>query len=49
LNPGFAVSPSATQAQIDKLGYRDGLVELSPALIFSGTMLDKFAHKKNLD
>ncbi len=49
LNPGFVPSPSATQAQMDKIGYRDGLVELEPALIFSGVLLQKFNHKKNLD
>lgn len=49
LNPGFQPSPSATQAQLDKIGYKDGLVELEPALIFSGVLLQKFNHKKNLD
>ena len=49
LNPGFVPSPSATQAQIDRIGYRDGLIELEPALIFSGVMLQKFNNKKNLD
>ncbi|MFO0872065.1 MAG: DUF1559 domain-containing protein [Pirellulales bacterium] len=49
LNPGFQVSPTATQAQLDKIGYRDGIVELDPQLIFSGTLLQRFQGKKNLD
>lgn len=49
LNPGFQISPSATQAQLDRLGYTDSLVELDPQQIFSGTLLAKFNQKKNLD
>lgn len=49
LNPGFQVSSSATQAQLDRIGYIDGVVELDPQQIFSGTMLAKFNQKKNLD
>lgn len=49
LNPGFVISPSATQVQLDKLGYRDSLIELDPQLIFSGTMLKSLQNKKNLD
>lgn len=49
LNPGFQVSPTATQAQIDKIGYRDGIVELDPQLIFNGVLLQRFQGKKNLD
>jgi prepilin-type N-terminal cleavage/methylation domain-containing protein/prepilin-type processing-associated H-X9-DG protein len=49
LNPGFQVSPTATQAQIDRIGYRDGIVELDPQLIFNGVLLQRFQGKKNLD
>ena len=49
LNPGFVISSSATQAQLDKLGYRDSLVELEPQFIFSGTLLKALNNKKNLD
>ena len=49
LNPGFQISPTATQAQIEKIGYKDSIVELDPQLIFSGTLLQKFQNKKNLD
>ncbi|MFO0903440.1 MAG: DUF1559 domain-containing protein [Pirellulales bacterium] len=49
LNPGFQVSPTATQAQLDLIGYRDGIVELDPQLIFSGVLLQRFQNKKNLD
>jgi prepilin-type N-terminal cleavage/methylation domain-containing protein/prepilin-type processing-associated H-X9-DG protein len=49
LNPGFVISPTATQLELDKLGYTDSIVELPPTLVFSGTLLDKFSNKKNLD
>ncbi|MFM7070463.1 MAG: prepilin-type N-terminal cleavage/methylation domain-containing protein [Planctomycetota bacterium] len=49
LNPGFQVSSSATSTQLARIGYVDGIVELDPQLIFSGTLLQKFQGKKNLD
>jgi prepilin-type N-terminal cleavage/methylation domain-containing protein/prepilin-type processing-associated H-X9-DG protein len=49
LNPGFQVSGSATTTQLDKIGYRDGIVELDPQLIFNGVLLQRFQGKKNLD
>lgn len=49
LNPGFQVSASATQTQLDRIGYTDGAVELDPQQIFSGVFINKFGNKKNLD
>ena len=49
LNPGFQISPTATAAELAKIGYRDSLLELSPQLIFSGALLTKFNDKGNLD
>jgi prepilin-type N-terminal cleavage/methylation domain-containing protein/prepilin-type processing-associated H-X9-DG protein len=48
LNPGFQVT-TTDPTKLAKLGYRDGIVELPPALFFSGIFLDKFQHKANLD
>jgi prepilin-type N-terminal cleavage/methylation domain-containing protein/prepilin-type processing-associated H-X9-DG protein len=49
LNPGFSIASSVTQAQIDKLGYKDSIVELDPRQVFNGVLLQKFNNKKNLD
>ena len=45
LNPGFICDTS----DIAATGYASEIVELPPALIFSGTFLDKFQYKTNLD
>lgn len=49
LNPGFQVASNATTTQLAAIGYVDGVVELDPQLIFSGTLLQKLQNKKNLD
>jgi len=49
LNPGFNVDPAATQAQIDRIGYRNGRVELPSEQIFSGIFIEKQIHKGTLD
>ena len=45
LNPGFVVSPSATQVQLDKIGYRDSVVELDPQQACDGI---HFEHRGRL-
>ncbi len=49
LNPGFNINPDATDAELDKLGYRDSIVELPPELIFSGVFLERQIRKGMLD
>jgi prepilin-type N-terminal cleavage/methylation domain-containing protein/prepilin-type processing-associated H-X9-DG protein len=49
LNPGFNVATTATQAQIDRIGYRDALVELRPEQVFSGIFIEKQIKKGKLD
>lgn len=48
LNPGFVVT-TTDPTKLDKIGYRDSVVELDPGAIFNGTLLQKLAFKKNLD
>ncbi len=49
LNPGFNVAPAATPAQLDRIGYRDGRVELPSVQIFSGIFIEKQIRKGKLD
>jgi len=49
LNPGFNVSSAATEAQRDAMGYRDGVRELDPQLIFTGIFVEKQVIKGTLD
>lgn len=49
LNPGFNISPTATDAELDRLGYRDDRVELPPEQIFSGIFIEKQIRKGQLD
>ncbi|MFM9067982.1 MAG: hypothetical protein ACKOUR_11715, partial [Planctomycetota bacterium] len=48
LNPGFVVT-TTDQAKLDKIGYKDSVVELDPGAIFNGVLLNKLQIKKNLD
>ena len=45
--PVLVIHQSTTQ--LDKIGYRDGIVEPDPQLIFNGVLLQRFQSKKNLD
>jgi prepilin-type N-terminal cleavage/methylation domain-containing protein/prepilin-type processing-associated H-X9-DG protein len=49
LNPGFDLSAVTDEAQLARTGYRDSVVELPPAQIFSGIFLQKWSAKGNLD
>jgi len=48
LNPGFAVT-TTDQTKLDRIGYKDSVVELDPGAIFNGVLLNKLQIKKNLD
>ena len=49
LNPGFDLSAVTDEAELAGTGYRDSVVELPPAQIFSGVFLSKWSTKGNLD
>jgi prepilin-type N-terminal cleavage/methylation domain-containing protein/prepilin-type processing-associated H-X9-DG protein len=49
LNPGFNIDTTATQLELDRIGYRDAIVELPPEQIFSGVFIEKQIRKGKLD
>ena len=49
LNPGFNVDATASQSVLDRIGYRDDVVELPPEQIFSGIFIEKQIRKGQLD
>jgi len=49
LNPGFNVNATATQLELDKIGYRDAIVELPPEQVFSGVFIERQIRKGKLD
>ena len=49
LNPGFNIDTTATQVELDGVGYRDNKVELPPELVFSGIFIEKQIRKGKLD
>lgn len=50
LNPGFDVTTNNSPgSDMSSIGYSDNLVELAPAMIFSGVFLTKQSGKTNLD
>jgi prepilin-type N-terminal cleavage/methylation domain-containing protein/prepilin-type processing-associated H-X9-DG protein len=49
LNPGFNVDATAASSALDRIGYRDSVVELPAEQIFSGIFVEKQVNKGNLD
>jgi prepilin-type N-terminal cleavage/methylation domain-containing protein/prepilin-type processing-associated H-X9-DG protein len=49
LNPGFNVDATAASTALDKIGYRDAVLELPAQEIFSGVFVEKQTNKGNLD
>lgn len=49
LNPGFNVDATAASTALDRIGYRDAVVELPAEQIFSGVFVEKQTNKGNLD
>ena len=49
LNPGYPIPDGLDEKEYDRLGYRDSLVELSPAEFFSGVFLAPETLRGNFD